>query len=497
MPLPRLDPREAWQPLPPSAWNAELARHLLRRAGWAARPDEVARATNDGLAVTLQRLFPVAPEALPRPILLDRVNARVAELQTRRRQAAASDQKRALDGEMRNLERSATNEIAYQWLQNAADPVRSVYEKWVLFLSDVFVVSSEKVRRAEYIHRHFEMLRSGGTGSAPALVKAVSRSPAMIEYLDLNRSSRRAPNENFARELFELFVLGEGNYSEDDIKQAARAFAGYRNGGDGFRLAGREVDGGEKLIFGRRGPHTGDQVIDLAYEQPAAATFMPREMARFYLTDETIPADFFIPLGEAWRAGGFQLRELCLRFFGSTIFYHPDFRASFIKSPVHYFLGLVQDLGLDVTPLERITLQPLRQMGQTLFQPPNVRGWVGGRLWINSSTFAARRQIAITLCSPLDEARLNADERLDLEFARDAGRGRFTVDDERIRAFTSLGAQGIAGRLCDFFLPGRVDEGYRAALVAHLESAPDAAEFENRARGATIAVLQSPEYQLC
>jgi uncharacterized protein (DUF1800 family) len=497
MPLPPLDPREAWKPLPTSAWNADLARHLLRRAGWAARPDEVARAAEEGLAATLSRLFPVTPVALPRPVLLDRVNTRVAELQTRRRQASAPEDKRALEGEMRNLERGAIHDLAYQWLQNAADPARSAYEKWVFFLSDVYVVSSEKVRRADFIHRHFETLRSGGTGTAPDLAKAISRSPAMVEYLDLNRSSKRAPNENFARELFELFVLGEGNYSEDDIKQAARAFTGYRNGKDGFQLLPREIDRTEKILFGRRGPYTGDQVIDLAYEQPAAATFLPREMARFYLTDEPLSADFFKPLGDAWRASGLQLRELCRLFFGSTAFYHPDFRAAFIKSPVHYVLGLVQDLGLDVIPLERTTLQPLRQMGQNLFQPPNVRGWVGGRLWINSSTLAARRQTAITLCSALDESRLNADERLDLEFSRDAGRGRFTVDEERIRAFTALGPQGIAGRLCDFFLPGRVDESYRAALVAYLESAPDAADFENRARGATIAVLQSPEYQLC
>ena len=346
--------------------------------------------------------------------------------------------------------------------------------------------------------RHDILRRNGAGLGARSLAKAISRSARDDSNTSiLDRSSKRAPNENFARELFELFVLGEGNYSEDDIKQAARAFTGYRNGKEGFQLQLRDTDSGDKLIFGRRADFTGDEVIDLAYEQPAAATFLPGEMARFYLTDEPLPADFFQPLGDAWRASGFQLRELCRLFFGSAAFYHPDFRATFIKSPVHYVLGLVQDLGLDVTPLERTTLQPLRQMGQTFFQPPNVRGWVGGRLWINSSTLAARRQTAITLCSLLDESRLNADERLDLEFARDAGRGRFTVDEERIRAFTSLGPQGIAGRLCDYFLPGRVDDGYRAAIVAYLESAPDAAEFETRARGATIAVLQSPEYQLC
>lgn len=497
MPTPSLDPREAWKPLPAAAWNSDLARHLLRRAGWASRPDEVARAVNEGLPATLRRIFPDQPPDLQRPVYLVKADERIQELQRLKRSAPTVEDRRAFDREENALETAAMAEFSFKWLQSAVDPSRSAYEKWLLFLSDVYVVSFEKVRRAELLFRHWEIIRKNSLGPAPALAKAVSRSPAMINFLDLNRSSRRAPNENFARELFELFALGEGNYTEDDIKQAARAFTGYRHNREGFRFSERDHDPAEKTVFGSKGAFDGDDVIDLAYARPAAATFLPREMARFYLSDQPLPNEFFAPLGDAWRASGFDLRELCLRFFGSVAFYHPDFRASFIKSPVHYYLGLVQDLGLDVIPLERTTLQPLRQMGQQLFRPPNVRGWVGGRLWVNSSTLAARRQLAQTLCSPFDEERLNADERLEIEVARDAGHRRFTVDSERIRAFTALGPRGIADRLCDFFLPGRVDDGYRAALVDYLETAPDAAAFEERARRAAITVLQSPEYQLC
>lgn len=496
--FPPLPPEQAWSPLPASAWNSELARHLLRRAGWAARPDDVARATSEGMRRTLERLFPATPPPLPRPVYLTQIEPRLSELGTLKRAAAGPEERRTFEREERDLQNSAGVEFTFKWLQAAADPTRSAYEKWVLFLSDVYVVSMEKASRAESIYQHFDILRTFGAGPAPELTKAVSRSPAMIIYLDLNRSTKRAPNENFARELFELFVLGEGNYTEDDIKQAARAFSGYRynNDKEGFRLAEKEHDRGDKTIFGETAPFHGDEVIELAYRQPAAATFLPREMARFYLSDQPIPAAFFAPLGAQWRQAGFNLRELCLRFFGSTIFYHPEFRGSLIKSPVHYHLALVQDLGLDVIPLQRTTLQPLRQMGQNLLRPPNVRGWVGGRLWINSSTLAARRQLAQTLCSPFDTDRLNADERLEIEAARDSGHGRFTVDEERIRAFTALGPQGITDRLCDFFLPVRVTPEYRATLVEYLEK-DLAGDFEAQARQATIAVLQSPEYQLC
>ncbi len=491
---PPLDPREAWQPLPASAWNAELARHLLRRAGWAARPDEVARAVKDGLGNTLDRLFPATPPPLPRPVFLPLAETRKAEIRSLRRDTTDPEQRRIYEREERELERTSGVEISFKWLQAAADPTRSVYEKWFLFLTDVYVVSMEKVRSAELMFKHYDLLRVNGTGPAPALTKAVSRSAAMIRYLDLELSSKKAPNENFARELMELFTLGEGNYTENDIKQAARAFTGYRNGKDGFRQNDRDTSA--KTVFGQTGPYLGDDVIDLIYQQPAAATFLPREMARFYLTDQALPHEFFAPLGEAWRTTGFNLRELCLRFFGSCAFYAPTFRANYIKSPIHFYLGLLQDLGLDVLPLQRTTLQPLRQMGQTFLLPPNVRGWVGGRLWINSSTLAARRQLAQTLCTPLDEDRLNADERLELVGARDAGHGRFTVDNERITSFTSLGATGMAERLCDYFLPVRVTPEYRSALTQFLgENRSNEAEV--KARSATIAVLQSPEYQLC
>ncbi|MBC8011715.1 MAG: DUF1800 domain-containing protein, partial [Burkholderiales bacterium] len=471
-----------------------------RRAGWAARPDDVARATSEGMRRTLERLFPATPPPLPRPAYLTQIEPRLAELNPLKRAAAGPAERQTIEREERDLQTNAGVEFTFKWLQAAADPTRSAYEKWVLFLSDVYVVSMEKASRAESIYQHYDILRTFGAGPAPDLTKAVSRSPAMIIYLDLNRSSKKAPNENFARELFELFVLGEGNYTEEDIKQAARAFTGYRYNNDkdkeGFRLAEKEHDRGEKIIFGEKGLFSGDEVVDLAYRQPAAAAFLPREMARFYLSDQTIPAEFFAPLADQWRRTGFSLRELCLRFFGSTIFYHPEFRGSLIKSPVHYYLALVQDLGLDVIPLQRTTLQPLRQMGQNLLRPPNVRGWVGGRLWINSSTLSARRQLAQTLCTPLETDNLNADERLEIEAARDAGHRRFTVDEERIRAFTALGPQGITDRLCDFFLPVRVTPEYRATLVGYLEKGL-ADDFETQARLATIAVLQSPEYQLC
>lgn len=493
MPL-DLSPAEAWQPLPAHAWDAAAARHLLRRAGWTARPAEVERAQAEGLPRTLEHLFPAAPPPFARPESVAALEAELPEL-TRRLRAAPAEERTGLQRELRERTTHAFQDLGLAWLRFAATPGHEAFAKWGLFLGDIYVVSQAKVRQPGLIHAHQEILFRHGLGRAPTLAKAVSRSPAMIMYLDLQASRKGAPNENFARELFELFTLGEGHYTEQDIKEAARAFTGYRQLLGQVRVVPREVDDTPKTVFGRTGRFGGDDVIDLAYAQPAAATFLPGELARFYLTDAPLPAEHLAALGAAWRAAGFDLRWLARTFFGSRLFFEPDFRGNLIKSPVQLYLGLLQDLRLDVTPLPRRTLAPLRQMGQTLYQPPNVRGWVGGRRWINSATLAARRQLVLALLAPLDETLLNADERADLDAARAAGRGRFVVGEEDLAPYAALDPDAFATRLTGDLLPAAVDDAYRAALRAFVAGAdPDRTD---RARAALAAVLQSPDYQLC
>ncbi|HWL17109.1 MAG TPA: DUF1800 family protein, partial [Opitutus sp.] len=330
---------------------------------------------------------------------------------------------------------------------------------------------------------------------APVLTKAVSRSPAMVRYLDLDRSVAEAPNENFARELFELFVLGEGHYAEADIKEAARAFTGYRGQAatGEFRLVRQRHDAGRKTIFGRTGRFTGDDVIDLAYAQPAAATFLPGELARFYLSDRPLPPEMLPTLGERWREQRFELRALALTFFRSRAFFAPEYRGNFIKSPVQFYLGALQDLELEVTPLTRFTLNPLRQMGQQLFQPPNVRGWVGGRSWINSTTFAARRNLVQQLFVPLREDTLNADDVRALAEARKAGRERFTVGDDWFERWSGQPADQTVGRLAQRFLAAPLPRHASQVLVEFL----DRRTAGTARRDAIAALLQLPEYQLC
>lgn len=495
---PSLAPRDAWTPLPATEWNAAAARHLLRRTGWSARPGDVDRAVADGLAATLARLFPEVIPAWSKPRLVSRYETIAPEMQRNAAKGPTEDRQRA-QRELQDRARVGLQELSLRWLEYAARPDTAAIAKWVLFLSDVYVISAEKVRNPAVVHRHFEILAEHGFGPAPALAKAVSRSPAMVIYLDLAQSQLKAPNENFARELFELFVLGEGNYTEADIKEAARAFTGYRVRPEGgFRFDDRQHDKSVKTVFGTSGPFSGDDVVDLAFRQPAAAVHLPREFAKTYLCETPLPADHLAALGDAWRADGLDLRALQRRFFGSRLFFAPEYRGNMIKSPLQFLLGLVQDWSLDVAPLPRLTLTPLRQMGQIPFQPPNVRGWVGGRQWINSATLAARRQLAEMLFTPLDENSLNADELLDLVAARTNGPVHFTVPDEAFARFRALAPGDAVAALAADLLPGPVAPAAVSQLSQYVAAGgADPAQRLRRLRRAAVTLTQSPACQLC
>jgi len=265
-----------------------------------------------------------------------------------------------------------------------------------------------------------------------------------------------------------------------------------------FRYVAAQHDPTNKTVFGTTGHLNGDDVIDLAYRQKAAATFLPRELAKFYLSEMPLPSEHLAALGELWRTNGFDLRTLAQRFFGSRLFFAPEFRGNFIKSPVQFYLGALQNLQLDVTPLPRFTLNPLRQMGQALFAPPNVRGWVGGRNWINSATLSARRQWVEWVFAPLDENSLNADEQIELVAARSNGARDFVVSDSAVGSFRAADAERTALKLASSL--GSLPDAPEVVLPIReflAAAGPGENQQLRRIRRAAVTLMQSPDYQLC
>ena len=491
--LSTLSPQTAWEPLPKAQWDESAARHLLQRIGFSATPAALVQAQHDGLGATLDRAFARMPD-FPPPKGITDLRADLPALVESIRGTEGAEKRRARQ-RARERSREALADLTLAWLKHASRLENSIAEKWLLFLQDIWVVGSDKVKNTILIHQHQDILRRHALGSEVALAKAVSRSPAMIVYLDLQESKPKAPNENFARELFELFTLGEGHYTENDIKQAARAFTGYRQRQGAFIEARRQHDTGRKTVFGHTGSYNGDGIIDLAFRQPAAGTFLPREMARFYLTDAPLPGAHLAVLGAWWAGHDYDLRQLTLRFFGSRLFFAPEFRGNYIKSPVQFYLGLLQDLDLQVMPVPRYVIGALRQMGQMPFNPPNVRGWVGGRAWINSTTLAARRQVVNGLLRPINTEALNADERHALERAQQESSVRFSRDEAWFEQWASRPDAELTAQLLALAQPSPPSTELAGQIAAFVRNS---GEYRaTTVRAALAALLESPGYQLC
>jgi len=492
-----LSPRQVWQPLPEERWDRDTAAHLLRRIGFSSRPAAVQQALNDGLQRTVEKAFEGRSFDVPTKLW-------EAELDRDRYQKGMrnvdEEKRRELRQKIREAERNAYSEFAVAWLEYAQKPENSAQEKYVLFLESVFVVAQQKVNRAGVLYDHQNLLRREGFGSYRELAKSVSRSPAMIQYLDLNRSTKDAPNENFARELMELFTLGEGNYTEADIKEAARAFTGYGTKKSVYYFsefsfnAGR-YDGGAKTVFGQTGRWNGDEVIEMIFEQPGAKTFLPRELCRYYLNEQEVPEEFLAPIGEAWAKRDFDTRWLLQTMFTSELFFAPEFRGDLIKSPMHYLIGLCQDMNLDVFPVPGRLETQLRGMGQQFQNPPNVRGWLGGKHWITASTLSARQALVRYLIYPPNLKKLNADEKKRMEEALEEGKGPFFVNEERLEPLLNKDSPDLINHLCRYFLPKQPTDAFKEQLITHIRV--PVRDRPERVRQALLALLQSPAYQLC
>jgi uncharacterized protein (DUF1800 family) len=493
MPLPseQIPALALWEPLHRDDWGPAEARHFLERAGFAATGETVEEALDLGPTGAVERWF---SETVPFgiPGWIEEKFEKREELREKAKEAESREERRPIYRERNQIGREAMNELAFEWLLRASRPENGFRAKWELFLSDVWVVGQRAVGEPEWMASYWRALAEKSDLPYPRFCKDFSREPAMVRYLDLHRNSKRNPNENFARELLELFALGEGNYTESDIKEAARAFTGRRLWGGEYREVERQFDDGEKTVFGKTGPWDGDDVIDLVFEQPAARTFLPSEAIRFYLTRSPFPPERLRLLGDLWAEEGFRLDALRGRLFASRAFYAPDFRGNRIKSPFEFYLGTLRRFGLDPVPIPLHALRPLRDMGQEVFEPPNVRGWIGGEAWINAGKLAARRRFAADLFSEIDEDRLNADDRQRLERERERGNDRHRLDRNDLLRETGRSPGRILRYIEEEILAAPIEPGVRRQLRDYLGPNPGSARIET----ALVTLLQSPQYQL-
>ena len=379
--------------LPKARWDERAATHLLNRAAFGGTPEEIAATTAKGLEGAVRDLIEVgatacdvsAPDwARPRDLRAIRTEARSAK------QSGDVSKMR----EARKMEGDELLDLRRWWLERIAITPAPLLEKMTLFWHGHFATSAEKVKDGYWMWLQNDTLRHHALGNFVALTKAISRDPAMMIYLDLPQSRREHPNENWARELMELFTVGIGNYTERDVRESARAFTGYRLdlATQRFRFAPNQHDAGAKNFLGRAGNFNGDDIIDILTKQPACAEFIGRKVCRYFIEDEP-SVQLVNLLAERIRAHNFEMKPLLWEILCSAEFYSERVMRGQIKSPTQFIVQACKVLGCEL-PGPHVAQNAMRQMGQILFAPPNVKGWDGGKSWISTSTLLFRNNFA-------------------------------------------------------------------------------------------------------
>ena len=339
-------------------------------------------------------------------------------------------------------------------------------EHMTLFWHGHFTSSLRKVKIPDMLYAQNALFRKHAVGNFATMLRAVARDPAMIVYLDTDSNTREAPNENFARELMELFTLGEGmGYTEQDVVDAARAFAGWRlSPHGGFQFGGRDRDIGQKTFLGRTGRFDGDDILDILLEQPRLAEHITEKLWREFVSPDPDPAEVR-RLAAVFRDSGYELRPLLQALFESPAFRDPAVRGALVKSPVDVIVGTLRLVGYrEEAPSGLRTVGA--SLGQDVFDPPNVKGWPGGLAWIDTSLLPDRYGFVSAVAETVPSLRRGAPP--EREVLRAAGSLKLReVDPGAVQALSAMqseqivalllplapaggtGASGLAGYLLD------------------------------------------------
>lgn len=362
------------------------ARHFLSRIAFGGTPNDIRRVMrlDRATAVAQAVAIPTNKAQTPPPSWIHGLPPPPRE----RKRWSESERK-----VFHQMLKADGHELKVWWYRELMATHHPLLERMTLFWHDHFTSSLHKVRWPPFLYQQNVLLRLHALGSFRTLLNFIAKNPAMLLYLDTQTNHKAQPNENFARELFELFTLGEGHYTEQDIKQAARAFTGWhldlRTGT--FRIDLRQHDDGGKEVFGTAGSFEGDDILSLTLEQPQVARYIVGKLWREFISDTPDPGEVD-RLAESFRRTKYEIAGLLQDLFLTAQFWAPENRGVLIKSPVELIVGTTRLFNL---PIEDIGPQigAARRLGQDLFDPPNVKGWPGGTRWITTSTLLDRTQL--------------------------------------------------------------------------------------------------------
>jgi uncharacterized protein (DUF1800 family) len=446
-----IDPTWAWQPFEPGAgheWNRSLAAHLYRRAAFGATLAQLDAAAKQSPATVVEQIV--------------------------RASEGAESARPANELAQSVLSTNDPQQLAAWWVYVMLSSTSPLLERMTLFWHGHFATSADKVTDANLMLEQNRLLRQHALGDFRPLVQEISRDPAMLVYLDSATNRKAHPNENYARELMELFCLGEGNYSEKDVQELARCFTGWEIKLGKFRFNNFQHDSSAKTVLGKTNLFKDGASIDWILEQPHAAQFIVGKLYRQFVCDEPEPPTELIePLAAELRDHDWQIGHVVQRILGSQLFFSAHVVGRKVRSPVDLAIGLLR--SLEGTTNAHQLAADLQQNGQGLFYPPNVKGWDGGRTWINSATILGRANMM---------ARVIADAKTRF------GGGNLSDYFSRIGANQPV---EVVDLLADLLLAVPLPKSSRDSLTEICSKNPD------RARGigdAIHALAALPEFQL-
>jgi uncharacterized protein (DUF1800 family) len=452
-----------YKPSADNPWDVRKVGHLYRRAGFGATQPELAAGLEDGPEKTLDRILTGKPE--------NEEFARTTEFMSSERSLPPG---------------APLPRLSAWWLDRMLRTNHPLREKLALFWHNHFATSNIKVQNARYMLGQYRLLYKHALGSFKDLLAEMGTDPAMMIWLDTIQSVKGKPNENYARELMELFSLGIGNYTEADIREAARAFTGYQidNGLGTFNR--KQHDATEKTVFGKTGSFKGEDIAGLCFEKPACAKFIVTKLYRFFISEsEAADPAIIDALAKQYREFDYDTGKLVGVMLRSNLFFSPASYRAKIKSPVEFAVGIVRGLEGTAGPLPLAAA--MENLGQVLFAPPSVKGWDGGPTWLNAQTLLGRNNLALMLTDgsafggKCDPAKLLA-------------RRRPNAEDEEVVDY-----------LLGVFLQCDVPDASRAKLIDYLKQArtakfpvywTDDDKQNHRFRAVTHLVLTLPEFQL-
>lgn len=349
------------------------AAHLLRRAGFGGTPEEIGRYAAIGAGEAVASLLAVPPAS-----------------------SIAPPAEAEMDGPIGKHDRRKTlADLQLWWLNRMLTTPAPLQEKMTFYFHGHFT-SRATARFPRITYNQNALFRRYATGNLRDLTRDVSKDAAMLIYLNGANNVAAHPNENYARELMELFTLGVDNYTERDVRESARAWTGWRvaRKTDTVTFDPSLHDDGTKTFLGRTGNFNGDDIVGIIFDQPQCARFFATSLLNWFVYNNPEPA-LVDAVADVMRRHDYELRPVLATIFGSNVFFSPRTYRALVKSPVEFLVGTHKTLGLQT--VGEYALPALQQMGQRLYFPPTVAGWPGGENWLTSGTMIARQNFLTRL----------------------------------------------------------------------------------------------------